>query len=74
MAHKTTHNVSELLLDGRRIEAALRKASRNALLAHKREGVPLPVWKDGTTVWIPPEEIEVPEEESEAEVEPAIPR
>ncbi len=42
------------------IEAALRRATRDALLAHKRAGVPIAVWRDGKVVTIPAEEIEIP--------------
>jgi hypothetical protein len=47
------------LRDDRLIEAALRRAVREALLDHKRAGNPVPVWRDGRVVWIAPEDIEV---------------
>jgi hypothetical protein len=34
-----------------------------AWLAHKREGLPVAVWKDGQTVWIPAAEIEVSDDD-----------
>jgi hypothetical protein len=42
------------------IDAAFRRATRDALLAHKRAGVPIAVWRDGKVVTIPAEEIEIP--------------
>jgi hypothetical protein len=63
MADKEISDITAIFLDGKRIDAAIRKAAREALLAHKREGLPVPMWKDGKTIWVPPEEIEVPEEE-----------
>jgi len=55
-------NITEIFLKGSPIDEAIRKAAREAILAHKREGLPVPVWKDGKTVWIPPEEIEIEDE------------
>lgn len=55
--------ITEIFLEQSRIEAALRRAARDALLAHKRAGQSVPMWVDGRTVWVPPEEIEIPEEE-----------
>ena len=63
MADKEPPDITAIFLDGKRIDAAIRKGARQALLAHKREGLPVPMWKDGKTVWVPPEEIEIPEEE-----------
>ena len=42
-----------------RIERALQRAVRAALLDHKRAGNPIAVWRDGQVVWIPPDEIPV---------------
>ena len=56
-------NIDELFRRGDPIDRAVRMATRDALLLHKRMERPVPVWRDGRTVWIPPEEIEVPPEE-----------
>lgn len=48
------------------IMRALRSAVRDALLRHKRDGLPVAVWRDGQVVWIPPEEIPVTDEEAES--------
>ena len=42
------------------IEAAVRRGARQALLRHKLAGVPIAARRDGKTVVIPPEEIEIP--------------
>lgn len=47
----------ERVRDVARITSALRQAVRKALLEHKRAGNPVPVWRDGKVVWIPPDEI-----------------
>jgi hypothetical protein len=48
---------AERVRDVARITSALRQAVREALLEHKRAGNPVPVWREGRVVWIPPEEI-----------------
>lgn len=40
---------------------AMRLAVREALLRHKLDGDPVVVWQDGHVVWIPAEEITIPE-------------
>ena len=65
MPNEPPKDVNAIFHEGSQIDAAIRKAARIALLAHKREGLPIPIWKDGKTVWIPPEEIEIPDEEPE---------
>lgn len=42
-----------------KIEEAVRRAVRDALLMHKRAGNPIAAWKDGKVVIVPPEEIKV---------------
>jgi len=44
-------------LDRAAHEAAIRKAVREAVLAHARAGNPVATWRDGKVVWIQPEEI-----------------
>jgi hypothetical protein len=44
-----------------RAEIALKKAVADAVARHKRMGHPIAVWRDGRAVWIPAEEIIVPE-------------
>jgi hypothetical protein len=50
--------------DLKRIERALRAAVRDALLRHKRDGDPVAVWREGRVVWLQPDEIVVPQDES----------
>jgi hypothetical protein len=42
------------------IDDAMKRAARDALLAHKRAGVPIAGWRDGKVVTISAEEIEIP--------------
>lgn len=48
---------AERVHDIPRILRALRQAVREALLAHKRAGNPVAVWKDGRVEWVKPEDI-----------------
>lgn len=52
----------QVLAQAHAVEAAARQAVRDALLFHKRMGNPICIWRDGRVVWIPPEEICLPEE------------
>jgi hypothetical protein len=54
--------LGERLRDVELIEQALRRAVREALRRHKQAGNPIAEWRDGRVVWIPAEEIQVPEE------------
>jgi hypothetical protein len=45
-----------------RLEAALQAAVRDALIQHKRAGNPIAVWENDRVVWIPAEEIEIPDD------------
>ncbi len=49
------------VVQGGPVVAALRRASRSALLEHKRAGNPVAAWEDGRAVIVPAEEIEVEE-------------
>lgn len=61
MSDQIHPDLRALFADGKQLDAALAAAGREALIMHKRMGYPLPVWRDGQVVWIPPEEIVVNE-------------
>ena len=42
---------------GHLIDEALKKAVRDAILQHKREGLPVVIYRDGRAVWVQPEEL-----------------
>lgn len=42
-----------------RAEMALKEAVADAIAEHKRQGHPVAVWRDGKTILIPPEEIDL---------------
>lgn len=57
--------LEQILTDDGEVGRRLRLAARNAVREHKRLGHPIAVWQDGKVVWIPAEEIVVPDEEPE---------
>jgi hypothetical protein len=63
--HEVVPDIDALFKEGTQIDAAIVEAAREAILAHRREGLPLPIWKDGQTVWVRAEDIELPEEEAQ---------
>ncbi|GAB4186002.1 MAG: hypothetical protein Fur006_24890 [Coleofasciculaceae cyanobacterium] len=58
--------IDEIFADGTLIDLALKQAVQEALLRHKQAGNPVIVWRDNKIVWIPPEEIPVPEKDTVA--------
>jgi hypothetical protein len=56
---------SERIHDTQRILRALRQAVRDTLRDHKRTGDPAVVWRDGRVVWIPPDDIVIPDDGGE---------
>ena len=54
--------LSQLITDTELVTRAIRAASREAVLEHKRAGNPVAIWRDGKSVVIPPEEIVLPED------------
>ena len=44
--------IKEILSDEKQITETLRRAVRDAVLAHKRAGNPIAVWKDGKAVLV----------------------
>ena len=62
MSRETTDPLALTPENDRRLEQALRRTVRAALLAHKRAGNPVASWENGRVVLIPPEAIEVGDE------------
>ncbi len=66
MNKKQPKDVAAIMLDGTTIQRALRESWIKTLVRHKRLGNPIVVWRDGKVVWIPAEEIVIPDAELEA--------
>ncbi|MGH7856443.1 MAG: hypothetical protein ACREQY_03865 [Candidatus Binatia bacterium] len=64
MKRKRRPSIDEIMEDGILVDDALRRAAREALLRHKRAGVPIAVWRNGKVVEIPAAQIKVPAEPS----------
>ena len=43
--------------EGHLIDEALKKAVREAILQHKREGLPVVIYRDGKAAWVYAEEL-----------------
>ena len=57
MKAKQISRVGQIFADGRRIDEALRLAARDAIRQHEKHSVPVVVWRDGGTAWVPPREL-----------------
>ncbi|HEY4760009.1 MAG TPA: hypothetical protein VIH42_05455 [Thermoguttaceae bacterium] len=57
MANNEEKNISKLFQEGTPIDRALAAAVKEAVLRHKQLGQPVTVWRDGKTVLIPPDTI-----------------
>jgi hypothetical protein len=57
-------DVRSIMLDGTAVQKALKESWLKTMDRHKRLGNPVVVWRDGRVVWIPAEEIQVPELET----------
>jgi len=64
MPETVKKDIGKLLDDREGMDRALARAVREAVLQHKREGNPVAIWRDGKVVWINPDEIELPDENS----------
>ena len=58
MKPETAKDISQIFREGKPIDDALNAAVRDAVLRHRQQGQPLAVWRNGQTVWVPPEEAE----------------
>ena len=57
MADENLKDISQLFKEGKPIDRALAAAVKEAVLRHKQMNQPVTVWRDGKTVLIPPETI-----------------
>lgn len=58
MSTDLKQSISDVFRDGTPIDHALETAARAALVRHKQCVQPMPVWRDGKTIMISPEELE----------------
>ena len=62
MNEKKKVDIGRTIREGTLVDEAIRKATRDALLMHRKLGQPVVGWKDGKVVWVPADQIEVDEE------------
>lgn len=43
--------------EGHLIDEALKQGVREAMIRHKRDGLPVVIYRDGQTVWVRPEDL-----------------
>ena len=49
--------LNRLHAENQSIEAGMQEAVNEAVLAHKRLGLPMVTWQDGKVVWIPADQL-----------------
>jgi hypothetical protein len=54
---RKTRDIGRIMREGTEVDAALRRAARRAVEQHRRAGQRIVVWRNGRSVWIPPQEI-----------------
>ncbi len=54
-AQKDIHRI--FVEDGELIDKALQQGVRDAVFRHKRDGLPMVIYRDGKAVWIKPEDL-----------------
>jgi hypothetical protein len=70
MSSEAPKDVRAIMLDGGAIQRAHRESWIKTLDRSKRLGNPIVVWRDGEVVWIPAEEIRIPDEATDAPAKP----
>lgn len=55
-------DISRMRAQNKVVEQAMREAAKEAVLAHKRLGLPIVVWRDGQVVWVPADELDFSDE------------
>lgn len=56
MPYQERSRIAKIMLETDDVDKAVRLAVREALLEHKRDGLPVVIWRDGKSVWISAEE------------------
>lgn len=59
MAQDKRQDIDAIFREGTRIDHAMEAADRAAITQHIQAGLPMPVWRDGQTVYLSPEELKI---------------
>ena len=57
MSTDLKETISDIFRDGTAVDGALEAAARQAIRRHRQSGQPIPVWRDGKTVMVSPDEL-----------------
>jgi hypothetical protein len=57
MKARQTSRVGEIFANGHQIDEALRSAVREVIRKHRKHNVPVVIWRDGRTAWVPAREL-----------------
>ncbi len=57
MSTDLKQSISDIFRDGTAVDRALEAAAREAIRRHRQSGQPIPVWRDGKTVMVSPDEL-----------------
>ena len=58
MKTETQKDVQRIFVEERElIDKALQQGVRDAVLRHKRDGLPMVIYRDGKTVWVKPADL-----------------
>jgi hypothetical protein len=49
--------IGQIFVEGTLVDEALKLAARDALLRHKREGLPVVIYRDGRAEWVAADEL-----------------
>jgi uncharacterized membrane protein len=49
--------VGEIFAAGHQIDEALRSAVRQVIRKHRKHNVPVVIWRDGRTAWVPAQDL-----------------
>jgi len=58
------HDISQIFRERTPIDQALAEARREAVRQHKLTGLPLVTWRDGKIVLVPPDQVDLDEQEN----------
>ncbi len=60
MKAETARDLNRIFVEkGHVIDEAVRKAAREAILQHRREGLPVAIYRGGEVVWVDPNELDL---------------
>jgi uncharacterized membrane protein len=49
--------VGEIFANGHQIDEALRSAVRQVIRKHRKHNLPVVIWRDGRTTWVPAQDL-----------------